>query len=186
MRCKTMLFAMALCLVVAVATGAGAADARHFSFAYDQPHTTAYGIAADTFANKLQELSHGTLVIDQFPGAQLGQEPQVLQKLRTGDVDFAITSTANSATVQPESGVFSIHFVFRSEDHLKKALADPALVAAFRDMMNLKVEGAHTLALGRLCSAEHLLADRPRSSPACHLRAARSPSNRQSYRSSAI
>jgi len=39
------------------------------------------------------------MVIDQFPGAQLGQEPQVLQKLRTGDVDFAITSTANSATV---------------------------------------------------------------------------------------
>jgi TRAP-type C4-dicarboxylate transport system substrate-binding protein len=90
------------------------------------------------------------MVIDQFPGAQLGQEPQVLQKLRTGDVDFAITSTANSATVQPESGVFSIHFVFRSEDHLKKALADPAVVAAFTEMMNSKVEGAHTLALGTM------------------------------------
>jgi len=151
MRCKTMLFAVALFGVAAAAgTTTMAADVRHFSFAYDQPHTTAYGIAADTFANKLAELSHGTLVIDQFPGAQLGQEPQVLQKLRTGDVDFAIASTANSATVQPESGVFSIHFVFRSEDHLKKALADPALVAAFRDMMNLKVEGAHTLALGTM------------------------------------
>jgi len=89
-------------------------------------------------------------MVDQFPGAQLGQEPQVLQKLRTGDIDFAITSTANSATVQPESGVFSIHFVFRSEDHLKKALADPAVVSAFREMMNSKVEGAHTLALGTM------------------------------------
>ena len=55
--------------------------------------------AADTFANKLKEVSKGAMIIDQFPGAQLGQEPQVLQKLRTGDVDFAITSTANSATV---------------------------------------------------------------------------------------
>jgi len=90
------------------------------------------------------------MIIVQFPGAQLGQEPQVLQKLRTGDIDFAITSTANSATVQPESGVFSIHFVFRSEDHLKKALADPAVVAAFREMMNSKVEGARTLALGTM------------------------------------
>jgi len=151
MRCKTMLFAVALFGVAAAAgTTTMAADVRHFSFAYDQPHTTAYGIAADTFSNQLAELSHGTLVIDQFPGAQLGQEPQVLQKLRTGDVDFAITSTANSATVQPESGVFSIHFVFRSEDHLKKALADPAVVTAFRDMMNSKVEGAHTLALGTM------------------------------------
>jgi len=148
MRCKTMLFAVALFGVAAAAgTTTMAADVRHFSFAYDQPHTTAYGIAADTFANKLAELSHGTLVIDQFPGAQLGQEPQVLQKLRTGDVDFAITSTANSATVQPESGVFSIHFVFRSEDHLKKALADPAVVAAFRDMMHELVPDASEISV---------------------------------------
>jgi tripartite ATP-independent transporter DctP family solute receptor len=129
---------------------AEAAEARRFSFAYDQPHTTAYGIAADTFANKLAEVSHGTMAIDQFPGAQLGQEPQVLQKLRTGDVDFAITSTANSATLQPEAGVFSIHFVFRSEDHLKKALADPGVSAAFKEMVNSKVDGARTLALGTM------------------------------------
>jgi len=128
----------------------GAAEDRHFSFAYDQPHTTAYGIAADTFADKLKTLSKGTMVIDQFPGAQLGQEPQVLQKLRTGDVDFAICSTANSATLQPEAGVFSIHFVFRGEDHLKKALADPGVSAAFKEMVNSKVEGARTLALGTM------------------------------------
>ena len=129
-----------IALVAAVAAmpivTAAAAETRHFSFAYDQPKTTAYGIAGDTFANKLAELSKGTMVIDQFPGAQLGQEPQVLQKLRTGDVDFSITSTANSATLQPEAGVFSIHFVFRSEDHLKKALADPGVSTAFKEMIN--------------------------------------------------
>jgi tripartite ATP-independent transporter DctP family solute receptor len=129
---------------------ADAAEIRHFSFAYDQPHTTAYGIAGDTFAAKIAELSKGAMVIDQFPGAQLGQEPQVLQKLRTGDVDFSITSTANSATLQPEAGVFSIHFVFRSEEHLKKALADPAVAAAFKEMINSKVQGARTLSLGTM------------------------------------
>jgi tripartite ATP-independent transporter DctP family solute receptor len=134
----------------AMAGAASAADARHFSFAYDQPKTTAYGIAGDTFAAKLQELSKGTMIVDQFPGAQLGQEPQVLQKLRTGDVDFSITSTANSATLQPEAGVFSIHFVFRSEDHLLKALADPGVAKAFKDMINSKVEGAHTMALATM------------------------------------
>jgi len=129
---------------------AWADDVRHFSFAYDQPHTTAYGIAGDTFAAKLADLSHGTMLVDQFPGAQLGQEPQVLQKLRTGDVDFSIISTANSATLQPESGVFSIHYIFRSEDHLVKALADPAVAKAFKDMINSKVEGAHIMALGTM------------------------------------
>ena len=126
---------------VSMAAAAVAADARHFSFAYDQPKTTAYGIAGDTFAAKLADLSHGTMLIAPFPGAQLGQEPQVLQKLRTGDVDFSMTSTANAATLQPEAGVFSIHYIFRSEDHLTKALADPGVVDAFKKMVNSKVEG---------------------------------------------
>jgi len=150
MRVRGLMFVLFALGIAASAGPVGAAEVRHFSFAYDQPKTTAYGIAGDTFANKLAELSKGTLVIDQFPGAQLGQEPQVLQKLRTGDVDFAITSTANSATLQPEAGVFSIHFVFRSEDHLKHALADPKVAAAFKEMINAKVEGARTLALGTM------------------------------------
>ena len=123
---------------------------KHYSFGYDQPHTTAYGIAGDTFAAKLSELSKGQMIIDQFPGAQLGQEPQLLQKIRTGDIDFVITSTANSATVAPESGVFSLHYLFRDEDHLVKALADPRIIAAVRDMFAQKVEGAHVLALSTM------------------------------------
>src|SRR6267378_4684386 len=139
MRCNSILLAA---LVMATATGAEAAEARHFSFAYDQPHTTAYGIAADTFANKLQQLSNGTMVIDQFPGAQLGQEPVVLQKLRTGDIDFAITSTANASTLAPQAGVFSLHFIFRDKDHLTKTLADPGVSKAFREMVSDSVQGA--------------------------------------------
>jgi tripartite ATP-independent transporter DctP family solute receptor len=149
-RHSVIVVMLSFAAAASMASVASAADVRHFSFAYDQPHTTAYGIAGDTFAAKLDELSHGTMVIDQFPGAQLGQEPQVLQKLRTGDVDFSITSTANSATLQPEAGVFSIHFIFRSEDHLVKALADPGVSKAFKDMINNKVEGAHTLALATM------------------------------------
>jgi tripartite ATP-independent transporter DctP family solute receptor len=141
--------AAALCGVsIALSTqSAPAAEAKHYTFGYDQPHTTGYGIAGDTFANKLKELSGGTMLIDQFPGAQLGQEPQMLQKIRTGDIDFVISSTANAATVAPEAGVFSIHFIFRSEDHLAKALADPKVVAAFRKMVTDTVKGAHVLTL---------------------------------------
>src|SRR5207248_5656218 len=132
MGAAKILLALAPCL--SVATAAQAAE-RHFSFAYDQPHTTAYGYAADVFGAKLKELSKGAMIIDQFPGAQLGQEPQVLQKLRTGDVDFAVTSTANAATASPEAGVLSIHFIFKGEDHLKKAISDPKAVASFRKMI---------------------------------------------------
>lgn len=126
---------------------ASAAELRKFTFGYDQPHTTAYGIAGDIFNAKLMELSGGTMGIDQFPGAQLGQEPQMLEKLRAGDIDFIITSTANAATVAPEAGVMSLHFIFRDKDHLRKTLADPEVVKAFRDMIYDTVKGAQVLAL---------------------------------------
>ena len=145
--CSTLTAALFGASLALSAHGAAAADAKRYTFGYDQPHTTGYGIAGDTFANKLKELSNGTMLIDQFPGAQLGQEPQMLQKIRTGDIDFIISSTANAATVAPEAGVFSIHFLFRSEDHLAKALADPKVVAAFRKMVTDTVKGAHALTL---------------------------------------
>ena len=124
-----------------------AAAQRKFTFAYDQPQTTAYGIAADIFDAKLKELSGGKLSIDQFPGAQLGQEPVMLQKLRSGDIDFVITSTANASTLAPQAGVFSLHFIFRDKDHLAKTLADPGVSKAFRDMIKESVQGAQVLGL---------------------------------------
>jgi len=78
-------------------TIATAQEVKHYRFAYDQPKTTGYGIAGDLFANKLKELSNGSILIDQYPGAQLGQEPQVLQLVRAGDVEFCISSSANAA-----------------------------------------------------------------------------------------
>src|SRR5580693_7646908 len=132
------------------AIAARADSARHFSFAYDQPRSTGYGIAADLFNAKLMEISRGSMAIDQFPGAQLGQEPQMLQKIRTGDIDFMISSTANAATVAPESGVLSIHYLFRSEDQLIKAIGDPRLIAAVREMFDATVKDGHVLALATL------------------------------------
>ncbi len=145
-------FARALALGAGVLLAAGAAgDAlaqqKKFSFAYDQPRTTAYGIAADIFNAKLMELSGGKMAIDQFPLAQLGQEPVMLQKLRSGDIDFVITSTANASTLAPQAGVFSLHFIFRDQDHLAKTLADPQVSQAFREMIKDSVQGAQVLGL---------------------------------------
>jgi tripartite ATP-independent transporter DctP family solute receptor len=142
--------AVALVVSLAGATGAAAQSPAHYRFAYDQPRTTGYGVAADIFSDKLKELSRGTILIDQFPASQLGQEPQVLQLLKSGDIDFAITSTANTATISPQAGVMSLHFLFRSEDHVKKAMADPRVAQAVRDMIEDTVQGAHVIGLATL------------------------------------
>jgi tripartite ATP-independent transporter DctP family solute receptor len=133
--------------VALLVAGQASAQNRQFSFAYDQPTTTAYGIAANIFDAKLKEQSGGKFSINQFPGAQLGQEPQALQKMRAGDIDFVITATANAATLAPEAGVFSLHFIFRDQGHLTRVIADPAVSAAFRKMISERVQGAQVLGL---------------------------------------
>jgi len=145
----TRRLALLACTVstTALLAGAAAAQNRQFSFAYDQPNTTAYGIAANIFDAKLKELSGGKMSINQFPGAQLGQEPQMLQKMRAGDIDFVITATANAASVSPQAGVFSLHFIFRDQGHLTRVIADPEVSKAFRSMISETVQGAQVLGL---------------------------------------
>jgi tripartite ATP-independent transporter DctP family solute receptor len=135
-------------LGLAIIASPAAAQNKQFSFAYDQPKTSAYGFGADVFGKRLSELSKGALTTNQYPGAKLGTEAQTLQKVQTGDIDFVLVSTANSSTIQPESGVFSLHFIFRGPEHAVKVLTNPAVIAAMREMYAAKVKGAHMLTLG--------------------------------------
>src|SRR6195256_2953883 len=130
------------------AASAGAQDAKRYRFAYDQPRNTGYSVAGDLFSDKLKELSKGTMLIDQYPGAQLGQEPQLLQLVKAGDIDFAIISSANTATISPQAGVMSLHFLFRDADHVVKSLADQKVIDAIKAMIEETTQGLHVIATG--------------------------------------
>jgi tripartite ATP-independent transporter DctP family solute receptor len=129
-------------------TSASAQQAKHYRFAHDQQLNSGYSVAYDLFSAKLKELSKGTMIVDQYPGAQLGQEPQILQLVKSGDIDFAIVSSANTATISPQAGVMSLHFLFRSEAHNIKSLGDQKIFEAIRDMIDNTTQGIHAIALG--------------------------------------
>src|SRR5712671_5746598 len=139
--------AVAAAAVLFAAT-AGAQEVKHYRFAHDQQLNSGYSIACDIFSAKLKELSKGSMLVDQYPGAQLGQESQILQLVRSGDIDFAIVSSANTSTISPQAGVMSLHFLFRSDQHNIKALGDPKVFEAIRDMIDDTVQGIHAIALG--------------------------------------
>jgi tripartite ATP-independent transporter DctP family solute receptor len=139
---------MAFAVAIACAAAASAQDVKHYRFAYDQPRNTGYSIAGDLFADKLKELSKGTMLVDQYPGAQLGQEPQILQLVKAGDIDFAIVSSANTATISPQAGVMSLHFLFRNEAHVIKGLADPQVFEAIKTMIDETTQGLHVIGTG--------------------------------------
>ena len=114
---------------------------KKYTFGYDQPHSTAYGIAADMFNAKLMELSKGTMGIDQFPGAQLGQEPVMLREdphrrhrlHHHRDRQCRVGGAAGRRVLE--------HFIFRDKDHLTKVLADPAVTKEFKAMIADSVQG---------------------------------------------
>jgi TRAP-type transport system periplasmic protein len=135
-------------VAMAFANIAGAQEVKHYRFAHDQQLNTGYSVAYDMFSAKLKELSKGTMLIDQYPGAQLGQEPQLLQLVKAGDIDFAIISSANTATISPQAGVMSLHFLFRNADHVVKALADPKVIDAIKAMIEETAQGLHVIATG--------------------------------------
>jgi tripartite ATP-independent transporter DctP family solute receptor len=133
---------------VMFAASAGAQETKHYRFAHDQQLNSGYSIAYDIFSAKLKELSKGAMLVDQYPGAQLGQESQILQLVRSGDIDFAIVSSANTSTISPQAGVMSLHYLFRSDEHDIKALGDQKVFEAIRDMIDDTVQGIHAIGLG--------------------------------------
>ena len=145
---RTTIAAVIAAAALVFAANAGAQETKHYRFAHDQQLNSGYSIAYDIFSARLKELSKGTMLIDQFPGAQLGQEPQLLQLVKAGDLDFAIVSSANTSTIAPQAGVMSLHFLFRSEEHNIKALGDEKVFEAVRDMIEDTTKGIHAIALG--------------------------------------
>jgi TRAP-type transport system periplasmic protein len=133
---------------LAFVTTASAQETKHYRFAHDQQLNSGYSVAYDILSARLKDLSKGTMLVDQYPGAQLGQEPQLLQLVKSGDLDFAIVSSANTATISPQAGVMSLHFLFRSDDHNIKSLGDERVFATIRDMIDDTVQGIHVIGLG--------------------------------------
>src|SRR3984957_19221499 len=147
-RLGKILGAVTAVSAILITASASAQEVKHYRFAYDQPRNTGYSVAGDLFAAKLKELSKGTMIIDQYPGAQLGQEPQLLQLVKSGDIEFAIISSANTATISPQAGVMSLHFLFRNEAHVVKGLADPRVFEALKTMIDETTQGLHVIATG--------------------------------------
>ncbi len=153
---KSMASALLAAAAMLFAVGASAQDAKHYRFAHDQQLNTGYSVAYDMFSAKLKELSKGTMLVDQFPGAQLGQEPQLLQLVKAGDLEFAIVSSANTSTIAPQAGVMSLHFLFRNDAHVIKALADKQVIDAIKAMIDETTQGLHVIADGIAGRAQHL------------------------------
>jgi tripartite ATP-independent transporter DctP family solute receptor len=82
-------------------------------------------LAMEALAQEVNERSRGQLQIQIFPNSQLGSEREMIELTQLGAIDMVKTSTSPLEGFAPVMGVFSIPYVFTSEEHFWKIIEGP-------------------------------------------------------------
>ena len=70
------------------------------------------------FAELVKERTNGRITIDVFPSAQLGEEKAVIEQVQLGAIEFTRVSTGPMAEFNKDFGVFSLPYIFDSDEHM--------------------------------------------------------------------
>ncbi|MBK5193688.1 MAG: TRAP transporter substrate-binding protein [Flavobacteriaceae bacterium] len=73
-------------------------------------------------ADRLNEKSNGTVLIDIYPNQQLGSERESLELLQIGSLGMTKVSTAVLENFVPSLKIFGLPFLFRDSEHRFKVL----------------------------------------------------------------
>ncbi|MGX0903820.1 tripartite ATP-independent transporter DctP family solute receptor [Roseovarius sp. MBR-79] len=74
---------------------------------------------ANHFAACVAEKSGGKVEVQTFGSSQLGTDKELLQKLKLGQVDFALPSSVMSS-VDAVFGIFEMPYIIKDRDHMRR------------------------------------------------------------------
>lgn len=119
------LFALILALIMVLSMTAcggssGAAQTAdktvNLRVAYADPENSVFGKGATAFAEKLNELSGGTMTCTMYANGTLGSISEVAAMIQQGTCDVSPIVTSSLVDFVPELGVFDLPFLFASYD----------------------------------------------------------------------
>lgn len=84
--------------------------------------TSHYGLGADAFIKRLEDLSGGEWTGTQAPAGQFVGERDMIEGLQIGSLDVVITSTGPLSNFVPEVYVLALPFLVRDYDHARATL----------------------------------------------------------------
>jgi tripartite ATP-independent transporter DctP family solute receptor len=91
--------------------------------AENQPESNPVTVAMHHFAKLVDEYSDGSVKVEVYSGAQLGQEVETIEQTQLGIIDMARVNTVPLANVSPSVGVFTLPYIFKGKEH-KYAVLD--------------------------------------------------------------
>jgi tripartite ATP-independent transporter DctP family solute receptor len=97
--------------------------------------------AAVLFAKKVKEKSKGEIDITVFNNGTLGQERDLLEGMKLGTIDMANVNGALMTSFAPRWQVFSLPYIFQSEEHMYKVVNGPIGQDLFKDLEKSGIKG---------------------------------------------
>jgi len=149
---KSKLLLLAIATVFAVGTilsGCGsqkpAAQATgpkyKLKLATQLPDSHPVAAAALVYAKKVNERSKGEIEITVFNNGTLGQERDLVEGMKLGTVDMANVNSALMTSFAPRWQLFSLPYLFQSEEHMNKVVNGPIGQQLFKELEPSGIKG---------------------------------------------
>lgn len=127
-RIKCTLY-LIVCLLLSSCINAGKSIKKAQDYAWvlatASPENTVTGIFATTFADKVNELSGGTMQIKVYHNSVLGGDTELFESCQAGDIPFVVQNTAPEVSYLPQLCLFDLPCVFSTLDQLHQVLDQP-------------------------------------------------------------
>jgi tripartite ATP-independent transporter DctP family solute receptor len=120
-------------LMATLALGAFACNsalAETWRLALEEVEDSVQDIYAQEFKRLVEKRTDGEVRVDIYPYDSLGTSPQLTELMRQGAVQLAFASPGHLAATIPETGVFTLHFLFSDDSAVNaRVLADSATLS---------------------------------------------------------
>lgn len=100
-----------------------------------------FHIGAEMYAERVAELSNGSIAVEIFPARQLGDDRQLLEGIQLGTVDTAVISSAIFGGATPLMDALQLPFLISDYDQLASAFTSDEGQALLAGLSEIGVSG---------------------------------------------
>ena len=116
------LFVLLLISILMMAGLSVHAKTYHWRFAHQSVEGSLRDITANTFKEYVEKETDGQVIVDIYPNATLGTEPEQVESLQMGSLDLSVIGYGGLVNYVPEDAATSLPFLFSSYEEVHALL----------------------------------------------------------------
>ena len=116
---RRILFSLVVCAFGIFLSATARAETIELKFGHDGAPGSLFAASSEEFARRANAKLGDKAKVLVFGSSQLGDDTEVLQKVKVGTVDFAIPSTIMSSVV-PAFGLFEMPYLVKDRQHMQR------------------------------------------------------------------